>query len=81
MRSSRGKQALVADIQAWVRREATEAVSNQAQDMLDSEIDSANQAAQQGATQEGGSSPPRKEDRRHKNYDIEFVDGRELFFV
>ncbi|WP_343350049.1 gluconokinase, GntK/IdnK-type [Pseudomonas sediminis] len=47
--AQQSRQALVAEIQTWVRREAAEAVSSQAQDMLDSEIDSANQAAQLGA--------------------------------
>ena len=39
----------MAEIQAWVRRDATEAVASEAPDVLDSEIDSANQAAQLGA--------------------------------
>nr|WP_322940420.1 gluconokinase, GntK/IdnK-type [Pseudomonas sp. s4] len=42
-------QALVDDIQTWVRRDAAEALSSDAQSTLDSEIDSANQAAQLGA--------------------------------
>lgn len=42
-------QSLVIDIQAWVRRDAAEALFCDAQNTLDSEIDSANQAAQLGA--------------------------------
>lgn len=40
---------LLSDIQAWVRRNAVEAASSEAQDALDGEIDSANQEVQLGA--------------------------------
>lgn len=43
------RQVVVAEIQAWIRRDAAEAVASEAQDVLDSEIDSANQVAQLGA--------------------------------
>src|SRR5690606_36510812 len=42
-------QALVTEIQDWVRRDASEAGSSEVRNVLDSEIDSANQAARLGA--------------------------------